>query len=234
MNASRFRAWLIPATGLSLALMAVGLLVASEIIDGELENPSLAPLNTASAAPAPAQPRKSSLVARPAPVVIPAQEATVADLGAGRRLINPGKKRPKLKDTKNVRAASWHLVKLARAKDLRTRLRLVKEFVVKLPEDRAVALLSGLLDAQLPGSFYEAENLRLGVLARIGKYPGPTASAALVARLDPEQPRPQRLIALELLAPRSHAGRAEITNIARSDHDPVVKKKAQWLLRHHR
>lgn len=94
--------------------------------------------------------------------------------------------------------------------------------------------LEGLLDGVLPGRFAEAEQLRLGVLARLGRYDDPRVEQALVRRLETDLPRPQRLLALELLAARPNVGRTEIATIAASDHDLVVQKKAAWALRHAR
>lgn len=124
------------------------------------------------------------------------------------------------------------LARLSQAEDLGARLRVLDGHLARIPAEHAPDELEALLESALPGRFAEAEQLRLGVLSRLGRYDDPRVEAALVRRLDAELPRPQRLLALELLASRPHVGRVSIGAMAVDDHDLVVRKKAAWALQH--
>ena len=137
---------------------------------------------------------------------------------------------PWVRETTDTLAASRVLRDLAAAKDLYARLRLLDEVVAKLPAERQGVVLKGLLESQLPGDFYDAENLRLAVMARLGDTPGWDSGQVLTARLAPDRPRPERLLAIELLAGRPEVGTPELEAIVRDDHDGVVQSRARWAL----
>jgi hypothetical protein len=122
------------------------------------------------------------------------------------------------------------VVALARAATLEERLLIVDGVASRLPQDQAALVLEGLLDSELPGTHYDAETLRLAVLARLGTVPGSRAERALARRLDPMEPRPMRVLALEALAARPQVDRAILLDVARGDHDSVVLEKARWAL----
>jgi hypothetical protein len=125
-----------------------------------------------------------------------------------------------------------HLVTvLARCETLSKRLHSLQRYCDKLPAEQAAQVLEGLLESPLPGNFYESTNLRLAVLGELGVLESPRAEAALVGRLRGDVPRPERLIALELLANKpAGAGTSEMQAIAYNDHDQKVQTKARWAL----
>jgi hypothetical protein len=120
--------------------------------------------------------------------------------------------------------------RLSTLRTLQDRLHEIDALKERLAAEDAIATLRGLLDADLGSEHYEAETLRLYIIARLGELPGPRADAALIARTGPQIPRPQRLVAIETLAGRPAAGRNELTIIARDDHDTVVQGRARWAL----
>jgi hypothetical protein len=120
--------------------------------------------------------------------------------------------------------------RLARMWSLQERFEAIAALRERLSDQEAAATYARLLDAELPGTFYEAETLRIYLLGRIAEIPGANADAALIARIDPEKPRPQRLIAVEALAARPAVGRVELEVVARNDHDTVVQERARWAL----
>ena len=229
--------WIVPATVVSMAVSAIVFLGAIELT-AEDEGWSAPQQELASAPTEPAQgqarvaepasaPRQAPRVAAP-----PSSrgQAAVSQPASWRRP-QPGAARSESAATSQSVALN---VRLARCDDLGSRLRLLDQHLTKLSNDRAMLELEGLLDGVLPGRFAEAEQLRLGVLARLGRYDDPRVEQALVRRLETDLPRPQRLLALELLAARPSVGRTEIATIAANDHDVVVQKKAAWALRHAR
>lgn len=234
--------WIIPATVVSLAVAAIVFLGAVELTadhDGGLAEVPRPSLEQPEGKKAPAKAVRTEVAApgkRRQPVVAPPlaqtgrQRAAVSQPASWRRP-QPGAARSESKAT--TEAATLN-VRLARLKDLGSRLRLLDSHLAKLTGDRAILELEGLLDGVLPGRFAEAEQLRLGVLARLGRFDDPRVEYALIRRLEVDLPRPQRLLALELLASRPNIGRAEMATIAASDLDLVVQKKAAWALRHAR
>ncbi|RMG08215.1 MAG: hypothetical protein D6731_22275, partial [Planctomycetota bacterium] len=119
---------------------------------------------------------------------------------------------------------------LAAAPDLAERLKRLDAALAHRTSGARLRLLEALLDAPLPGDAYEAGELRLALLARIGRLPGERATAALARRLRPEAPRPERLLALELLAARGAATGGRLVAMATSDHDRVVRARARSVL----
>ena len=110
-------------------------------------------------------------------------------------------------------------------------VRPLQRYCDRLPPDEAARVLEGLLESQLPGNFYESTNLRLAALGELGVLESPRAEAALVGRLRVDVPRPERMIALELLANKpAGAGTSEMQAIAYNDHDRRVQSKARWAL----
>ena len=236
VNLKTLGRWIIPATVVSLAVAAIVFLGAVELTADEgWDAPQQ---DVASGEPASAEPAQTLTEPAPAPrqaprVAAPPQSPGQAALSqpAGWRRPQPGAARSENSATSQAVALN---VRLARCHDLGSRLRFLDQHLSKLSNDRAMLELEGLLDGVLPGRFAEAEQLRLGVLARLGRYDDPRVEQALVRRLETDLPRPQRLLALELLAARPSVGRTEIASIAAHDHDLVVQKKAAWALRHAR
>jgi hypothetical protein len=229
--------WIVPATVVSLAVSAIVFLGAVELT---AEDEGWAPPRPELAAAAPAQPQAPAKAqprvdepATPRRAQAPAKplqrgQAAVTQPASWRR------PQPVAARGESAAQAATLSVRLARCYDLGSRLRLLDRHFAKLPKERAVQELEGLLDGVLPGRFAEAEQLRLSVLARLGRYDDSRVELALVRRLETDLPRPQRLLALELLAARPNIGRTEMATIAASDHDLVVQKKAAWALRHAR
>jgi hypothetical protein len=228
----RIGRWILPATAVTGALVAILSLAANELLsDGVERRP-----HSTSAAPAPVKPtetpRVAAVEAAPHQATLLAPPPSTSGPIESRPIVlpQPVAKKPKVKETAQVLSATGTLGELARMATLQERLRAIDGLKDRLPNDQAVSTLEGLLDSNLPGDFYEAETLRLYLIARLGELPGPHADAALIARTDPEKPRPQRLVAIEMLAGRPDAGRSEIELIARNDHDLVVQDKARWAL----
>ncbi|MBL4844076.1 MAG: hypothetical protein JKY65_01005 [Planctomycetes bacterium] len=225
--------WILPATVLSLAVAAIVFLGAVELAD-EFEPSEVASVAPSEAETAPSErsaPVSAPKVAPLSPPPTMARQTAAITQPVSWRRPQPGAAR---QETAAAGQAATLVVLLARAKDLGARLRLLDSRLGKLPANRAILELEGLLDGVLPGKFAQAEQLRLGVLARLGRYDDPRVEEILIRRLETDLPRPQRLLALELLAARPQAGRGMIASIANNDHDSVVQKKAAWALRHAR
>jgi len=222
VQVKRFRRWLIPGSALSLACLGVGLLALAEL---EAVRQRAAPERGATrrvgspthgrVAP---RPSDGPTAARPLPAVARRQPAQ-APLGTSN-----AQARPPQVHADPALAALWE------ARTLEERLRYVDEQLRGLQPDAAVALLSRLLDARLPGPVYEERSLRLTVLARVGTLPGPHSEAILVRSAEANRPRPERLIAIEFLSGRGGAADAVLQRLADSDDDSVVQQKARWAL----
>jgi hypothetical protein len=136
-----------------------------------------------------------------------------------------------VRETAAVLRSSDHLVRLVVASDLRSRLDIVTAITNELGPADAADALAGLLDSELPGDFYEAQTLRLGVMAALGRLPAHEVSETLAGRLAPTWPRQERLLAIELLVRRDDVRRGELVAIAERDPDAQVRDKARWALR---
>ncbi|MDC3379397.1 hypothetical protein OAX78_03850 [Planctomycetota bacterium] len=239
--------WVVPGAGLTLALTGTVLLLGSEMA----MDPDFAPVASGSSGGAVSQPAadrdagprlgftppgdsNAAGAADAADAADPAaaqpSRAPLRDLGPRRPAFQPQSGRPRVLETPETQRAQRYINELARLQTLQERLDKLDEWVATLPEQTAIDAIAGLLDSELPGDFYESENLRLGVMGRLNALRDPKANTVLVARLDPELPRPQRLLAIEMLAARDNAGRSEITGIAQQDHDAVVQAKAKWAV----
>src|SRR5690606_10687337 len=236
MRPIRLRRWIVPGTVLSLALAAVGFLAVGELGDGATP-PSASGAAVAAVAPsrrsatgdegweAPVReaPRERRPTARP-----PVQQRPRRAAQSSRAPQRPLPTRPG--ESPRVLEAGPLMPALAREATLRRRLELLDEWLLRPPEERAVRMLDGLLSSHLPGSFYEAESLRLAIVDRVADYSSAAAREVLVARLDPERPRPERMLAIEKLAARKDTLSADLERIAARDHDSVVQQKARWAL----
>ncbi len=233
MKRVRVRRWILPVTGMTAAVAAVLALVGTEVFLDSERAP--APRAHVASVKAAALPARAVLRPRPAVEVAPQPAAPARrdePVSGARQIVLPPipTSRVPVHETPKVLAATNVLSELAVAKTLQERLKIVDDMKARLRSDEAVLKLEGLLDSSLPGTFYEAETLRLYLLARLGELPGPSAEAALVSRIGPASPRPERLIAIDMLAARPSAGRSELTMIAQSDQDTVVQDKARWAL----
>lgn len=240
----RLGRWVVPGAGLTLAVAAILFLLVGEAVSedhGPGQPVRAATTPTASGAPSRRAPIVGALLP---PSQQPVAQQPVAQQPRAKRTPTPAPartraqadpRRPAVKETPAVLQASSHLVTLAQAQSLDERLRYMERLIADLSAsgstDQAVRVLEGLVDSELPGDLYESETLREFMLARLGDLPGPRVEAALAARLDPERPRPQRLVAIEMLASRGpYAARGELTAIASHDHDVVVQEKARRAL----
>jgi hypothetical protein len=134
------------------------------------------------------------------------------------------------RETPESLRATPYVVQMARAGNLSARLRVLDEIAMR-PSDQAADAFIGLLDCEVPGgTVYETESIRLAVLGHLGKLSGPRADAAILERIAAGYPRPQRLLAIELLAARPNPPRAELETLARDDGDAMVQEKARWAL----
>ena len=226
MKVVTLRRWLLPASGISLALAGVVYLVALELSDLPLGggpaprgNPTLSYLDVEGQ---------------------PAAEARAGEAGPraeGVRLLAPQPRRAALGPRRGQGAPAGSelgrgdlLTQLRQGADLADRLLILDEHLRGVSLEQALDDLERLVEAGLPGKFAEAEQLRLAVISRLGRLDDPRVERALVDRIQPRIPRPQRLLALELLAPR-YAARGAIHAVAEHDMDPVVREKARWALR---
>ena len=107
---------------------------------------------------------------------------------------------------------------------------MVDRWARELAPDAAAEALAGLLEGALPGTAYEVGALRLKILGTLGRVPSRQVDATLAGRLDPERPRPQRLLAIELIAGRPRPDRGQLEAIALRDPDRVVQERARWAL----
>jgi len=217
------RRWLLPASGLSLALAGVVYLGALELSDAPFSDPAG---SQGSAALAQAEglgsPSGDSAQRRAA--------ATASRRGRVRLAAPGGPAGPQVQDPFAEPAQEDLLTQLVHGADLADRLVILDDHLRRSSLEQALDDLAGLVEASLPGSFSEAEQLRLAVISRLGRLDDPRVERALVDRIQPRTPRPQRLLALELLAPR-YAARGAIHAVAEHDSDPVVREKARWALR---
>lgn len=225
MRTTLIKRWLLPASFIPLAVGGLAFLA----LDSDSENSSVerrpALLQTATTPPqaearGPSRPR-SSRSSRP----------RLVRRVAKRELPRVKAHTPVPKATVRTTRANHLVTVLARCETLSKRLHSLQRYCDNLPSEQAAQVLEGLLESQLPGNFYESTNLRLAVLGELGVLESPRAEAALVGRLREDVPRPERLIALELLANKPPgAGTSEIQAIAYNDHDQKVQSKARWAL----
>lgn len=233
----RMSRWVVPVSGLTMALAGVVLLAA----DGLGEAPPrpaptwAQPRPQPSAAPPTPTPAQ---VPSPAPLVLaPSAPSAPGDPGRAltRAVREPSQPRPTrptrpiVRETAEVLRASRELTALALAPDLLQRLRLLDEQLAGLPSAEALQVLAGLLDSELPGTFSEAESLRLALLGKVASHQGSQADGLLLERLEPKRPRPERLAAVDALRARESARNA-LASIAADDHDVVVQQRARWAL----
>jgi hypothetical protein len=220
------RRWLLPATSATLALGALVAFFASELLSQPgRERAGLLPTAVVSA---PAKPAEARIEAIPATASL----WTAPPGPSGRPVVVPpiAPAAARGHETRESLGATAVLAELGAAKNLPERLHVIDDVKQRLTPDGAALLFIELLDATLPGNQYESGTLRLYVLGRLGETPGQLADAALVARIDPVIPRPERLVACEMLAGRPGVGRAQLEVIARDDHDTVVQERARWAL----
>lgn len=223
---SRIGRWIAPGAGLLTATFGVLVLIVGEFTESLDGRPAPSPAVSALVRP-------DARVARGEPAPRPRVEPTLprvveaAPVGAAAA---ESRAPSRVVETAAVLDASPVVTELALARTLEERLQIVERVARDLPAADAAVTLVGLLDSRLPGDAYEEEALRLSVLGRLGALSGGPVDAALVARLDPERPRPERLLALDALARRPYVGRAEVAAIAARDHDTVVQRKARLAL----
>ncbi|HBP20554.1 MAG TPA: hypothetical protein DEA08_22535 [Planctomycetes bacterium] len=219
MKVVTFRRWLLPASGLSLALAGVVYLCALEVSEWPAADPGAAQ----------GSPTLACLDAGAGPGG-PQGPAAARARGARIRVAAPGSGAGRAAGAHTDPAQGDLLTQLRHGADLADRLVILDDHLRSVSFDQALDDLERLVEAGLPGGFSEAEQLRLAVISRLGRLDDPRVERALVDRIQPRIPRPQRLLALELLAPR-YAARGAIHAVAEHDADPVVREKARWALR---
>ncbi len=232
MRPVRVSRWLLPGTALSLALAGLGGLIGLEV-QGQFDEGS-GPL--AGSASHPLDPGADGVTLEEAPALA---KHTAKDPRAGksnRSTWRPDartrarRERPCPARSHDVGApqASPLVLKLWRAPYVE-QARILDEFIAKRPR-QASRTLRDLLAQDLPGNRYEADTLRLAILARVGRLDDQVAERTLLDHIAPEKPRPQRLLALGLIAARPHFRPLDLDAIARNDHDAVVQAKARRLV----
>jgi hypothetical protein len=232
---------LVPATVVTLAVAGAVLLVASESVDRSLPANAPPPSGLASRTPPPA--RASAKIDAPRSVAAPVSLAppaasqplpvVAATPSAAPGTLSLASEKPlaRPRETPESLRATPYVVQLARATNLQQRLRVLDEIATR-PTEQAAEAFIGLMDCEVPGgTVYEIESVRLAVLGHLGKLSSlPRAHAALVERMGPGFPRPQRLLAIELLAGGPSPPLPELETVAREDADVVVQEKARWAL----
>lgn len=242
MKLSRIGRWVVPGAALSLAFAAIGSLIAWELADGGAPAPRTPLLASAQLDPRPraaqrsspppparqaARPTSPAAPRRPGPRGEPAPAPSTfvpPPPAAIERRVSP------VRETPAGRRATPHLARLVKADSLRARLDIVQGLAQELEPALAADALTGLLDCELPGEFYEAQTLRLGLLAALGGLPAAQARDALAERLAVTWPRQERIMAIEMLATRSDARRDDLLALAERDPDTHVRAKARWAL----
>jgi hypothetical protein len=227
----RVRRWLIPAATLSLALAATLSVIAWELADEPAAARPRLPTRVAAAPPAApaATPRTPDALTAPRPSATPRPAPRVRrPVAPPPAAIEP--RRTPVRETPAVRRSAAHLARVVTAGDLRARLDVVDELARELPPVDAADALIGLLDGELPGEFYEAQTLRLGILAALGRVDAPVAREALAERLAAAWPRQERLMAIEMLAARADARPEDLLALSERDPDAQVRSKARWAL----
>jgi hypothetical protein len=222
-----FKRWLLPAAFLPVALGAVGFLAVTSLVDEEPEGLLVQREQRSVQPTAPEWDETLSVDVVHAP---PTRHVSARARRDPARTSRPQAPRRSSQPTPHTGQAVGLVIQLARAPSLEARLGLLDRAVEGLNDDQAAAVLVGLLDSQVPGDYREAQALRLRALAKLGRLSGMRAEAQLIETTRPETPRPERLMALELLAARMPAGESEIQAIASADHDRVVRDKARWAL----
>lgn len=239
MNArlSSLGRWIVPVTGVGLAVGGLGLLFAGEFLDASPRSAEVSPSEVSPSEPSPSQRSgfgaQEEVALTPLPGSGPTDPRVVALPGqAPVELPEPAAAAPAVRESQEAFSAQRVLGQLVEVPGLPGRIDRLEEEVRRLPPARAAEVLCGLLDSQLPGDHYESETLRLNVLARLGSMAAtqPRAEAALCERLAPGCPRPERLVALEMIARVPGAGRARLVEIAAGDPDPFVQDKARRAL----
>lgn len=241
----RVRRWLT-----STALLCVAFTAVTSLVEGELERDlgrkARAPNHVPVPVVADAGPRAPRAPAAPAPSSAPQRPGARAP--AQPTIPPPGPARHDAPVARTVAApqsdfvampgprtslAGGALSDLARLRTLGARLAAVDKLAAGDPA-QAAETLAPLLDGELPGvDGYEVEQLRLKIMSAVGRLSGPVADRALLARLDPQRPRTERLLALSLLTKRSEAlslGRVDLERMAQGDADVVVKRAATRAL----
>ena len=206
----------LPAVGVTCALGGLVFLALLEVapVEPRTEVQQAAQPQGAHARPAIA-PGASSFAARATPTLVSRPFS-----------VTPKTDTPRLR---KIRAAQGLAGELHRTKGLAQRLAHLDKRIATFSPRPALTVLDGLLHTPLFGTKYEVQTLRLAILGRIGRLALPEADAVLVTYLGGEIPRPERLVAIELMAGRQ-GGRDELTLLAQRDHDPRVQERARWAL----
>jgi hypothetical protein len=219
------RRWVLPVAGVTMGLAAIALLVVQPT-DPAPRGRSGRPIGwTLPAMPA---------VAVSSPSAATPQRLETPRAGAAPRALAPN---PQLAETLPgapvaLAASTDSLREIESATDLLARLRIVDRLMLEQPPDDVAALIEKLMDHP-PGRSDEARALRIALLGRLGVLPaGGRADQRLCQALEPDQPRPERLSAIEALVHGGFhpLGRSSLQKIADSDPDGDVRKKAQWAL----
>lgn len=239
MKVTRIRRWVVPGAALSLAAVATLSVVAWELAESAppprlQRGPTVV---ASSAAPPAARPRSPSVFTPVAPPTAPTRPAPDRAPAPVTRspvpLTSAGPIEPRTtptRETPALRRALPHLARLVQASTIRDRLEIVDGLARDLDPVQAADVLTGLLDGELPGEFYEAQTLRLGIMAALGRLPTAQANEALVERLAPAWPRQERIMAIEMLAMRTELPRDDLLAMANDDPDAHVRDKARWAL----
>lgn len=121
------------------------------------------------------------------------------------------------------------------AADARARLELVDAFALETSPARMIPLLERLLDRPAGRTGDDVRALRIGVLARLGRYRDDLRAERrlLEAARDDRGPRLERLAAIDALrcgGALHESSRATLERVARDDPDLQVRQRARWAL----
>ena len=209
------RRWAFPAAGILLALSGLGLIVAAP--DEAAPRLRHEPVAVVAWAPRSA--------AEPLP-------GTVGTLAPPR--FAPRAPEPARPATPVVPCAPGSSIEreIESAPDLVARLAIIDRLMQSELPGTVVPLIKNLLE-RTPGNVDEVRPFRVALLGRLGAFPrNAEADERLVAALEPDRPRFERLIAIDALVRGGlhPLGRPYLQRIADSDHDLEVRRRAQWAL----
>jgi hypothetical protein len=246
---------LMPGAGATLAIGAVVFLVLGDVAsvsgpEGRVASPpsgahrparsvecsrvAVRPPETASAPTTAKGLPGPPVAARTSPVVDGASEGGSAQPTYGRFAGARSPSVPRLDPSFHAASPDAWRRELARGGTLLDKLAIVDELSARCSNDELAPVLVALLGGEIPGPPQEAQSLRLALLSRLGRLTGAVPDEAIAQRIGSGFPRPERLLALELVAGRPGLARADVEAIARDEGDVAVRDKARWVLARNR
>ncbi len=119
--------------------------------------------------------------------------------------------------------------------DARARLALIDQLIATSPSARVIAVIERLLDRPAGENPDDLRALRIGALARLGRFRDQlnVERRLLDVAHDARRPRPERLSAIDALrcgGAVHESARPTLQRVAADDPDHLVREKARWAL----